>query len=134
MQQVKIFYLLPCYFFLLAGLLGCGSLSSPTLSLGIGITNIRDLKPERDNSATVYLQGKVTKQVPLLKWRVYQLQDSTGTIWVLTNQATPQLGDEVLLKGQARYQSIPLVGKEFGELYVEEQEHSKQTPASVKKL
>jgi len=28
----------------------------------------------------------------------------------------------MLVKGKLRYQSIPLAGKDFGELYVEEQE------------
>lgn len=122
-MQVKNFYLLPCYFFLLVGLLSCAALSQASLKLGIErVTNIRDLKPKQDNGATVYVQGKVVKQVPLLGRRVYQLQDSTGTIWVLTNQTTPQLGDEVLLKAQLLYQSIPLAGKELGEVYLEQQE------------
>jgi len=47
----------------------------------------------------------------------YQLQDSTGTIWVLTNQAGLQLEDKVLIKGNIHYQSIPLAGKDFGEVY-----------------
>lgn len=122
MQQVKIFYLLPCSFFLLAGLLSCSALSQVSLRLGIErINNIRDLKPQ-DRNATVYVRGKVVKQVPLLGQQVYQLQDSTGTIWVLTNQTTPQSGDEVLLKAQVIYQSIPLAGREFGEVYLEQEQ------------
>lgn len=122
------------YFFLLGGLLGCGDLTKSSLNAlnitaGIDVTPIRDLKPQQDNNATVYLQGKVAKQVPLLKQHVYQLQDSTGTIWVLSHHTTPQLGDEVLVKGQMRYQSIPLAGKEFGEVYVKEQEQLERTPA-----
>lgn len=141
-QQAKNFALLPVlsqyqgkristliwgavYFFLLA-LMSCGNLAqfginTPSLRLGLDVTNIRDLKLQ-DNNAKVYLQGKVTHFVPLFKQQVYQLQDSTGTIWVLTHQAGSQPGDEMLVKGKLRYQSIPLAGKDFGELYVEEQE------------
>ena len=126
MQQAKSFYLLPFYFFLLSGLLSCGSLPQFSLNginlrLGVNVTHIRDIKPQ-NNEATVYLQGKVAHLVPLLEQRVYQLQDSTGTIWVLTNQTSIQQGDEVLVKGKVRYQSIPVVGKDFGEVYVEEQQ------------
>ncbi len=134
MQQAKNFYFIPFYFFLLGGLSGCGSLPQSSLNvinpgLSVNVTNIRDLKPQQNNAAIVYLTGKVAKQVPLLEQRVYQLQDSTGTIWVLTNQTTPQPGDRVLIKTQVRYQSIPLAGKEFGEVYVEEQEQLQRIPA-----
>lgn len=122
MQQAKKFYIVAFYFFLLTGLFGCGSLPQSSLRLGVDVTNIRDLKPRGDNNATVNLQGKVIKQVPLLLQRVYQLQDSTGTIWVLTNQTTPQPGDQVSITGQVHYQSIPLAGKEFGEVYLEQRQ------------
>ena len=130
MQKAKNFYLLPCYFFLLGGLLSCGSLPQSSLNsisfrLGANVTNIHDIKPEGDKETTVYLQGKIADVVPLLERQVYQLQDPTGTIWVLTNQTGLQLEDKVLIKGNLHYQSIPLAGKDFGEVYVEEQEQLK---------
>ena len=126
-MQVKHPYLLPCSL-LLTGLLSCSALSQASFKLGLEkITPIRDLKPQ-DHNAIVYLQGKVVKQVPLLGQRVYQLQDTTSTIWVLTNQSTPQTRDEVLIKARVLYQSIPLAGKEFGEVYVEQQEQLERTP------
>ncbi|MBD1810782.1 DNA-binding protein, partial [Microcoleus sp. FACHB-DQ6] len=60
----------------------------------------------------------------------------TGSIWILTTQEDlPQLGDEVLLKGEVRYKSITLkelAGKDLGEVYVEEMEQLKRTPAANK--
>lgn len=134
MQQAKNFYLVPFYFFLLGGLLSCGSLPQASMNAinfrpGVDVTNIREIKPEQDFEATVYLQGKVVKQVPLLERRVYQLQDLTGTIWILTNQTDLQLEDKVLIKGNVRYQNIPLAGKDFGEVYVEEQQQLERIPA-----
>lgn len=131
-MQIKNFYLLPFYFFLLGGLLSCGSLPQSSMNAinlrsGVATTNIRDIKPQ-DFKATVYLQGKVAQLVPLLEQWAYQLQDSTGTIWVLTNQAGLQLEDKVLIKGNIHYQSIPLAGKDFGEVYVHEQEQLERTP------
>jgi len=128
----KNFYLLACYF-LTVGLLSCGRLppaamNSISMGLGVNVANIRDIKPERDNDATVYLRGKVVRQVPLVDWRMYQLQDSTGKIWVLTNKADLRLQDQILIQGKVRYHSIPIEGKDFGEVYVEEQQQLERIP------
>jgi len=123
MQRVRSLYVIPLF----AVLLSCATLSQASLKLGIGISNISDLGPE-NSGAVVYVRGEVVTQVPLLEQRVYQLQDATGRIWVLTRQTAPQPGDKVLIKGQVLYQSIPLAGKEFGGVYVEEQEQLERTP------
>lgn len=126
MQQSKKFYLVPFYFFFVGGLI-CVSLiqfgiSSINFIAGVNVTNIGDINPKLDNDATVYLQGKVAHRVPLLELQMYQLQDTSGTIWVLTDRKDLQLDDKVLIKGNVRYQSIPLAGKDFGEVYVQEQQ------------
>jgi hypothetical protein len=133
MQQSKRFYLVPFYFFLVGGLL-CVSLvqfaiSSINLISGVNVIHIRDINPEQDKNTTVYLQGKVAHRVPLLELQMYQLQDASGRIWVLTDQKDLQLNDKVLIKGNVRYQSIPLVGKDFGEVYVQEQQQLEHTSA-----
>ena len=131
MQKGKI-YLLPVYFFFLGGLLSCGlpqsGMNAINFRPGVNVTNIRDIKLDREKEAIVYLQGKVVKQVPLLERQVYQLQDITGTVWVLTNQADLRLKDKVLIKGNIRYQSIPQAGKDFGEVFVLEQEQLERIP------
>ena len=88
---------------------------------GSNVTPIREIKPKQDNQDTVYIQGKVEKQVPLIKKWAYQINDSTGKIWVITNQNNVRQGKEIVIKGKVRYQSIPLAGQEFGEVYVEEE-------------
>ena len=95
---------------------------------GVNVTNIRDIKLDPENESTVYLRGKVVKRVPLLERQVYQLQDLTGTVWVVTKRAKLQLKDEVLIKGNVRYQSIPQAGKDFGEVFVVEQEQLERSP------
>ncbi len=108
-------------FFLLAGLLSCGNLGRYGVNaIGVNVTPIGELKPQQNDQA-VYIQGQVERQVPLLQRRVYQINDSTGKIWVITNQTALRDGEQVVFKGKIRYQSIPLAGKEFGEVYLEEQ-------------
>ncbi len=87
----------------------------------VPITTINQLQKDRDTDATVYLKGKVVKQVPFLGTRAYELQDSTGIILVITNEKFPKK-KEVLIKGKVQYKSIPLGGRDLGEVYVKEQE------------
>jgi len=134
MQQSRRFYVIPFYFFIVGGLV-CVSLvqfgvSSINSIFGTNVTDIADINRNLDTNYTVYLQGKVAHRVPLLESQMYQLQDASGRIWVLTDQKDLQLNDEVMIKGNVRYQSIPLAGKDFGEVYVQEQQQLEHTPAS----
>ncbi|MEH2434106.1 MAG: hypothetical protein V7K25_07620 [Nostoc sp.] len=118
-------YRLGLIFLLVVGLCSCGSLTSSGLNgtnftISTNVTPIREIKPEKDNKATVYIQGKVEKKAPLMKQWAYQINDSTGKIWVVTNQKNLSEGAQVVIKGKIRYRSIPLAGKELGEVYLEE--------------
>lgn len=92
------------------------------------VTPINQLQPQGQERPIV-LKGRIGEQVPLLGAQVYQLQDDTGSVWVLTRQPLAKRGDEVVIRGQVRYKSIPLAGKEQGSLYVEQQEQLQHTPA-----
>lgn len=120
---------------LASGFFSCGNLPMSQLNLGFNVASIGDIQQKRQVDGEVYLRGKVENRAPFVGNAAYQLQDGTGTIWVLTNQALPQVGDEVLLKGEVRYKSITLkelAGKDLGEVYVEEMEQLKRTPAANK--
>ncbi|MEH1833824.1 MAG: hypothetical protein V7L29_17570 [Nostoc sp.] len=119
-------YRLGLIFFLVVGLSSCNSLPSSglngvNLKIGTNVTPIREIKPKQDNQAIVYIQGQVEKQAPLMKQWAYQINDSTGKIWVVTNQKNLAKGAQVVIKGKVRYRSIPLAGKELGEVYLEEE-------------
>jgi hypothetical protein len=115
------------------------------ISLLIGLTSCSGVSAVRDVQAhphrnwltsTVYLKGKVSDRVPLIHAQVYQLQDSTGTILVLTDKATPKTGDRVYIKGQVRYEKIPIEGQakgqaeeqDYSEAYIKEQEQLDPDP------
>ncbi|HYW18044.1 MAG TPA: hypothetical protein VE956_01810 [Nodularia sp. (in: cyanobacteria)] len=110
---------------LVAGLCSCSSFRTPSfkagkLRIGSNVTLIQEIKPETDQENIVYVQGKVEKQVPLVKQWAYQINDSTGKIWVITNQPNLKQGEQVVIKGKVRYKSIFLADQEFGEAYIEE--------------
>lgn len=107
------------------------------LSSCSGVTTVQDVRenPQRNwFTSTVYLRGQVSDRVPLINAQVYQLQDGTGKIWVLTNKASPKVGDRVYIKGQVRYEKILITGQDqdngqdFGEAYIEEQEQLDPDP------
>ncbi|KAF3890771.1 hypothetical protein DA73_0400001805 [Tolypothrix bouteillei VB521301] len=107
---------------LLTGAFGCTNFGRYGWNtIGANITPIQEIKPPKEDDATVYVQGKVEKRVPLLKRLGYQIDDSTGKVWVITNQTGIKEGDKVVFKGKIRYQSIPIAGKEYGEIYLEEE-------------
>lgn len=118
-----------------SALLSCGNLPMSQLNLGFNVASIGDVQQKRQVDAEVYLRGKVENRAPFVGNAAYQLQDGTGSIWILTKQDLPKLGDEVLLKGEVRYKSITLkelAGKDLGEVYVEEMEQLQRTPSSGK--
>lgn len=133
-MQSKGKYLIFFNLLLVGGLSGCASLaqSANVISLGLGnsVINISDAKSSQ-KQGIVRLQGQVTDIVPLMEpWQAYQLQDASGTVWVITSQSGLRKADKLLIKGNLRYQSIPVDRQELGDFYVEEQERTKQTPAS----
>lgn len=113
------------------GLLNCGRLPQYAMNgihlMGASTVSIGELKPETGNGTSVRLQGQVVQQVPLAGWQMYQLQDSTGKIWVLTKRKDVRLQTSVAIEGKVYFQSIPIAGQDFGEIYIEEQQI--QTPA-----
>lgn len=91
---------------------------------GGGVTSVRSVhnNPQRHwFNSTVKLEGMVIDRVPLLNAEVYQLQDETGKIWILTPYSNQEPGERLLVKGKVRFESIPIAGQELGEAYIEEQ-------------
>lgn len=134
-QLTKSFYLITYSFFIVGGLVSCSGLEKSSWNginfrIGANVTNISNIK-SLNNQGTVYLQGQVTNIVPLSEpWQAYQMQDSSGTIWAITSQKGLKIHDKLLIKGNLRYQSIPMETQELGDFYVEEQKRIEHTPAS----
>lgn len=126
-QLSRRVYLFPLYCLVLGiGLVGCNhsdlfGLGGFNLgNMGVNPTKISDIPQNANVETIVYLQGQVTNRAPLLSSGAYQLKDTTGTIWVFTNQTLPNVGDQVLIKGKLQFQSIPIGVQELGEVYVQQ--------------
>ena len=102
---------------LLSGILGCDQLMNLGLP-SLNIVAIGELPQQTQTQETVQVKGQVKKTVPFLGKGAYQLEDETGVIWVLTQEALPQIGDEVIIEGNLEYQNIPIGEQDLGEFYV----------------
>lgn len=123
MLKKKSFYPLAGYWLLLIGLFGCGSLQ-------VRIANLQEIQQNRTAYNKVQIQGKVINIAPFLGTGAYEIQDATGSIWVISNGSLPNSGDELIIKGKVQYKSIPIAGDDLGEVYIEEQEKLQPTPGS----
>jgi hypothetical protein len=79
-------------------------------------------------SKTVYLTGKVVRLAPFLGNSAYQIEDTTGKIWVVTTQTIPQLNQQINIKGKIEYQSLPIGKQELGDFYLVELERLSSIP------
>jgi hypothetical protein len=134
-QHSKIFYFLPCFFWFAIGLVSCsgshlGIGGIKFGQLGVNVTKISDIKDSKQG--TLYLQGQVATRAPFLEAGAYKLQDATGAIWVISKQTVPNVGDEVVIKGQLQFKSVPVNGQELGEVFVQQEEELSRKAGQTK--
>ncbi len=114
-------------FALSVGLLGCQPLTYLSLAFPTS-ASIGQLQG-KEKGENVYVSGIVAEKVPFLENGAYLLKDTTGQVWVITQDLLPQAGEEIALKGTVEYQSIPVEGQELGEFYLVELEKVANVPA-----
>ncbi|HEY9816628.1 MAG TPA: hypothetical protein V6D20_12640 [Candidatus Obscuribacterales bacterium] len=76
----------------------------------------------------VIVRGTVRDRVPLLGAQVYQLQDRTGDIWVLSSDATIQTGEQLKIRGSVEHQPISAVDGDQSQVYIQELEQLERSP------
>lgn len=120
---------------LIAGLVGCSHaadvadskdstglhLPSGMAQLGRPTVTIQDLSPQQQND-TLQIEGTVGQQAPLLAGSMYQLQDDSGTIWVLSDDAPPAASSSVRVVGTLQVEPIRVEGIDISDFYVQERD------------
>ncbi|WP_416672748.1 hypothetical protein [Egbenema bharatensis] len=94
-----------------------------------GVTTVRRVQNNPHRSwfnQTVQLQGTVVDRAPMIDAVVYQLQDGTGEIWVLSADPEVEPGDRVRVQGTVRFEQIAIEDLELGEAYIEEIERQRE--------
>ena len=87
----------------------------------ISIAQISDRKIGKN----AYITGKVVHLAPFVDNAAYQLEDTTGKIWIVTTNTPPKLGQDITIKSKISYQSLPLEEQELGDFYLVELERLK---------
>ncbi len=113
---------------------GCQSPSgiqvpSPVRLLPKSTVKIDAIRQPQSVERSVALAGSVTQRLALLDGWLYQLDDGTGNVWILTQQAAPpKVGQQVYVDGVLRYEAIPINGADVGDYYLEEKQWQLQSP------
>lgn len=106
--------LLLCLSLVLGGVTGCGQLAR----LGIGTTPIATVAENPSQHSNVWIRGRVMNQVGVFGQGVYELQDNSGSIWVITDKGLPAMNSTVTVRGRAQ-EGITVGGRSFGVSLVE---------------
>lgn len=69
-------------------------------------------------SVPVQVSGIVGDRAPLVDALLYELQDGTGSIWVLSPDVTVQSGERRTVRGKIMFESMVIDGDEQGEVYL----------------
>ncbi|MEO1619747.1 MAG: hypothetical protein AAFU53_01805 [Cyanobacteria bacterium J06632_3] len=69
---------------------------------------------------TVAISGQVAQKVSMLDGWLYQVEDETGSLWVLSDRTAPTIGESATVEGIVRYEAIVVDEFDAGEVYLEE--------------
>lgn len=92
------------------------------------IRAIDTVQTQVEVGSTVYVRGQVGDRIPLVDGQVYELEDNTGRIWVVTSDPSLSTGDELVIQGTLSYQATPEFGADSGERYLWETMQIERSP------
>ncbi|EDX84698.1 OB-fold nucleic acid binding domain protein [Synechococcus sp. PCC 7335] len=95
------------------------SMRLPGLRLPDQPIAIDSLSAERAED-NVSISGRVTQRVATLDGWIYQIKDDTGSLWVLTRQSDPNVGEIATVSGIVKHEAIVIEAVDASEVYLEE--------------
>ena len=98
----------------------------PTVRLSSRPATAIDSLSENQVDKTVSVSGEVVQRAALLEGWMYQVQDETGSLWVLTNRSAPEVGEMATVEGSIRYEPIVVGEIDAGEVYLEEKGYRRE--------
>jgi membrane protein implicated in regulation of membrane protease activity len=101
------------------GLISCNSLTVaiPVLNNPHNPHTTSQIEQQKPNTE-ISLIGKVINVAPFLRGGAYQLEDNTGSIWVITEEDLPTKGEQIKIKGIIKQENIVIETQDFSEYYL----------------
>ncbi len=100
----------------------CGLVLFSLLACGLAPVKVADIKrdPSHFENRTVTLHGTAQRgtKLPFMSHGVYEIDDGTGTLPVLTKKALPPEGEKVFARGKIRT-AFRVGGESFGVVLME---------------
>lgn len=66
----------------------------------------------------------VKKIIPLVHRKGFEVKDETGSIWIITEGKTPQVGSRISIEGKLKYKEIVIGNETLKEFYLEKIEQT----------
>ena len=112
------------FFIIVFVVCGCGSVF---LSPYIHVSEIKD-RPQEYQDKKVLVRGRVveTFSIPFVQKGMYQMDDGTDKIWIISQERVPFRGEKVIVEGRVKT-GFTIRGRTFGTVIVEEGNESKNT-------
>ena len=106
------------------------SVRLPSLRLSRrAVEPIDSLMADREADRVAVL-GTVTQRAAILDGWLYEVEDKTGRLWVLTERSEPEVGAIATVEGIVRYEAIVVGEIDAGSVYLEEQAYEEQMQES----
>ncbi|AFY40488.1 hypothetical protein Lepto7376_4380 [[Leptolyngbya] sp. PCC 7376] len=120
-----------CAFSIATGLVSCNPWSvnsqqqqsdKPFISIArnnskiVAIAALSDL----EQGIEIKIQGTVAQTAPFINGGAYEITDSTGSIWVITETSPPASGTKIQVAGQLKFHDLQLGNSNFGEIFITE--------------
>jgi hypothetical protein len=87
----------------------------------VSVSDIKD-NPQKYSGKQVLISGEVTEtlSIPFVQEGIYQVNDGTGKIWVISQARVPSRGENVTVKGEVKT-GFTIADRTFGTVIAEEE-------------
>ncbi len=99
------------------------SVRLPSIRLANRSTVSIDSLTAEQTDKTVAIAGTVDQRAAVLEGWLYKVSDDSGSLWVLSDESTPEVGEAVTIEGVVRYEEIVVGEIDAGDVYLQEQSY-----------
>ncbi|AUC60408.1 hypothetical protein AA637_04160 [Cyanobacterium sp. HL-69] len=75
---------------------------------------------EQDNDVEVKVKGTVKNVIPLVNGYAYEIEDNTGSIWVMTTGEKPEIGQKITSQAMVKREEIIIGEEDMSSFYLKE--------------